>query len=153
MAPTLRLLFNTAPFNYVILFVAVALPLTILAALTPPRALAIRNNGATMAFADPVTNISFQRFSGAKSGSAFGIALPQNPNDSFIGQMSFPLAAGAAGWSLASDREAPSSWPPEPRPTARCSPRPARPPTRTSTRPRRRASSPGAHSRGQLGQR
>ncbi|KAK1981261.1 hypothetical protein LZ30DRAFT_563515, partial [Colletotrichum cereale] len=64
----------------------------------------------TTASTDPTTNISFQRFFGAKSGFAFGIALPPNPTDSFIGQMSFPLSSGAAGWggwSLTGDMEGP----------------------------------------------
>ncbi|KAK2063271.1 CBD9-like protein [Colletotrichum caudatum] len=109
MIHSLRSLFNTALFASTILFTSIALPLTILAAPTS-HSLDARNNGATAAFTDPVTNISFQRFFGAKSGFAFGIALPQNPNDSFIGQMSFPLASGAAGWggwSLTSDMKGP----------------------------------------------
>ncbi|KAK2020984.1 CBD9-like protein [Colletotrichum zoysiae] len=115
MIHSLQSLFNTALFTStiiftsIILFTSTALPLTILAAPTS-HSLNTRNNGATTAFTDPVTNISFQRFFGAKSGFAFGIALPQNPNDSFIGQMSFPLASGAAGWggwSLTSDMEGP----------------------------------------------
>ncbi|EFQ32897.1 hypothetical protein CGRA01v4_07839 [Colletotrichum graminicola] len=108
MAYRLQSCFNTILFTSIILFAFITLPLTILAA--PTYSLNIRNNGATTAFTDPVTNISFQRFFGAKSAFAFGIALPQNPNDSFIGQMSFPLGSGAAGWggwSLTSDMEGP----------------------------------------------
>ncbi|KAK2005722.1 CBD9-like protein [Colletotrichum eremochloae] len=111
MVYNLRSFFNTALITSITLFTFIALPLTIRAAPTTHSAvLDARNNGATTAFTDPVTNISFQRFFGAKSGFAFGIALPQNPNDSFIGQMSFPLASGAAGWggwSLTSDMKGP----------------------------------------------
>lgn len=63
----------------------------------------------TTNFADPVTGISFQRFFGAKTSFGFGIALSQAPNDSFIGQLSFPLINGAGwgGWSLTGDMEGP----------------------------------------------
>lgn len=63
----------------------------------------------TEAFTDPLTGISFQRFFGAKSGFGFGIALPETPNNSFIGQLSFPLQNGAGwgGWSLTGDMKGP----------------------------------------------
>ncbi|KAK0730328.1 hypothetical protein B0H67DRAFT_28463 [Lasiosphaeris hirsuta] len=57
----------------------------------------------TTPFVDQGTGIQFQRFFGAKTNFGFGIALPTNPSNSFIGQLSFPLANGA-GW--ASFREA-----------------------------------------------
>jgi hypothetical protein len=58
---------------------------------------------------DPTTGISFQRFFGAKTSFSFGIALPEIPDNSFIGQMSFPLNQGAGwgGWSLTGDMEGP----------------------------------------------
>lgn len=34
----------------------------------------------TEAFTDPLTGINFQRFFGAKTQFAFGIALPENPS-------------------------------------------------------------------------
>lgn len=34
----------------------------------------------TEAFVDPLTGINFQRFFGAKTQFAFGIALPENPS-------------------------------------------------------------------------
>ncbi|KAI1343851.1 CBD9-like protein [Xylariaceae sp. FL0016] len=63
----------------------------------------------TAAFTDPATGIPMQRFFGAASGFGFGIALPTNVTDSFIGQLSFPLTAGAGwgGWSLTGDMEGP----------------------------------------------
>ncbi|TWU71844.1 hypothetical protein ED733_002739 [Metarhizium rileyi] len=63
----------------------------------------------TAAFTDAATNISFQRFFGAKTSFAFGIALPEAPNNSFIGQLSFPLSDGAGwgGWSLTDDMKGP----------------------------------------------
>ncbi|KAI1403790.1 CBD9-like protein [Hypoxylon fuscum] len=63
----------------------------------------------TEAFTDPTTGIAFQRFFGAKTSFAFGIALPENVTNSFIGQLSFPLnnGAGWGGWSLTGDMEGP----------------------------------------------
>lgn len=63
----------------------------------------------TTTFVDPATGITFQRFFGAKTSFAFGIALPESPNNSFIGQLSFPLnnGAGWGGWSLTGDMEGP----------------------------------------------
>ncbi|KAK5655080.1 hypothetical protein OQA88_5979 [Cercophora sp. LCS_1] len=62
----------------------------------------------TSAFTDQATEILFQRFSNARNNLGFGIALPTKPSDSFIGQLSFPLANGNGygGLSLSSDREA-----------------------------------------------
>ncbi|KAL2059830.1 hypothetical protein VTL71DRAFT_9985 [Oculimacula yallundae] len=70
----------------------------------------------TIAFVDPITNISFQRFFGAKSQFAFGIALPENPTTDFIGQMSYPTPnnQGWGGISLADDMVGPlllAAWP------------------------------------------
>ncbi|KAH8882444.1 CBD9-like protein [Thozetella sp. PMI_491] len=91
-----------------------------LAALGFPAGIERRgNNGATAPFTDPATNISFQRFFGAKSGFSFGIALPQTPNTSFIGLLDFPLGtngAGWGGWSLTGDMEGPllmAAWTPD----------------------------------------
>ena len=63
----------------------------------------------TAPFTDPATNITFQRFFGAKSQFDFGIALPTTPTNSFIGQLSFPLSNGAGwgGFSLTGDMEGP----------------------------------------------
>ena len=63
----------------------------------------------TSAFTDQATGIQFQRFFGAKTDFGFGIALPTNPSNSFIGQLSFPLANGAGwgGFSLTGDMEGP----------------------------------------------
>ncbi|KAK8063250.1 hypothetical protein PG996_007902 [Apiospora saccharicola] len=63
----------------------------------------------TNEFTDPATGIVLQRFFGAKSGYGFGIALPTNPTNSFIGQLSFPLnnGAGWGGWSLTGDMTGP----------------------------------------------
>ncbi|KAH7329906.1 putative cellobiose dehydrogenase [Rhexocercosporidium sp. MPI-PUGE-AT-0058] len=70
----------------------------------------------TTPFTDPVTGIQFQRFFGAKTQFAFGIALPENPTTDFIGQMTFPLTAsgGWGGISLADDMVGPlllAAWP------------------------------------------
>ncbi|KAK1758680.1 hypothetical protein QBC47DRAFT_148745 [Echria macrotheca] len=70
----------------------------------------------TSAFTDQATGIQFQRFFGARTGFGFGIALPTNPSNSFIGQLSFPLANGAGwgGFSLTGDMEGPllmAAWP------------------------------------------
>lgn len=63
----------------------------------------------TSPFTDQATGIQFQRFFGARTNFAFGIALPQTPSTSFIGQLSFPLVNGAGwgGWSLTGDMEGP----------------------------------------------
>ncbi|CZR61237.1 uncharacterized protein PAC_11133 [Phialocephala subalpina] len=70
----------------------------------------------TSAFTDPVTNISFQRFFGAKTSFAFGIALPTNPSTDFIGQISCPCPSNTCwgGISLADDMVGPlllAAWP------------------------------------------
>ena len=70
----------------------------------------------TAPFTDPVTGIQFQRFFGAKTQFAFGIALPENPTTDFIGQMTFPLtsAGGWGGIALADDMVGPlllAAWP------------------------------------------
>ncbi len=86
------------------------LALTLFNIITPTTA------QTTTAFTDPVTGIQFQRFFGAKTQFAFGIALPENPTTDFIGQMTFPLTA-AGGWggiSLADDMVGPlllAAWP------------------------------------------
>jgi hypothetical protein len=70
----------------------------------------------TTPFTDPLTGINFQRFFGAKTQFAFGIALPENPSTDFIGQISAPMLNGAgwAGISLQEDMEGPlllTAWP------------------------------------------
>ncbi|KAF2639837.1 CBD9-like protein, partial [Massarina eburnea CBS 473.64] len=70
----------------------------------------------TETFTDPLTQITFQRFFGAKSQFAFGIALPENPSTDFIGQISCPMPsrAGWAGIALQEDMEGPlllTAWP------------------------------------------
>jgi hypothetical protein len=70
----------------------------------------------TISFTDPATNITFQRFFGAKSSFAFGIALPQNPSTDFIGQISCPTPnnAGWGGIALQDDMVGPlllAAWP------------------------------------------
>lgn len=77
-----------------------------------------KGDKVTAPFVDQATNITFQRFFGAKSGFAFGIALPEAPNSSFIGQLTFPLKNGAGwgGWSLTGDMEGPllmAAWSPD----------------------------------------
>lgn len=70
----------------------------------------------TSPFKDPLSGISFQRFFGARTSFAFGIALPENPTTDFIGQFSFPTPAGS-GWggvSLTDDMVGPlllAVWP------------------------------------------
>ncbi|KAI5866080.1 hypothetical protein GGS23DRAFT_594232 [Durotheca rogersii] len=49
------------------------------------------------AFTDAATGIKMERFFGARTTFGFGLALPATPGNSFIGQLSFPLADGA-GW-------------------------------------------------------
>lgn len=73
--------------------------------LTFSTLLTLTSAQVTAPFTDPATGIQFQRFFGAKSQFAFGIALPQNPTTDFIGQMTFPLttAGGWGGISLADD--------------------------------------------------
>ncbi|OIW34688.1 CBD9-like protein [Coniochaeta ligniaria NRRL 30616] len=63
----------------------------------------------TSPFTDQATGIQFQRFFGARTNFGFGIALPQTPNTSFIGQLTFPLVnrAGWGGFSLTGDMEGP----------------------------------------------
>tara|TARA_R110002060_G_scaffold32428_3_gene42998 strand:+ start:916 stop:1485 length:570 start_codon:yes stop_codon:yes gene_type:complete len=76
----------------------------------------LSNAQTTAPFTDIVTGIQFQRFFGAKTQFAFGIALPENPTTDFIGQMTFPLTA-AGGWggiALADDMVGPlllAAWP------------------------------------------
>lgn len=48
-------------------------------------------------FIEPATGLPMERFFGARSTFGFAMAMPTNPVSSFIGQMSFPLVAGA-GW-------------------------------------------------------
>ncbi|KFG80087.1 putative cellobiose dehydrogenase [Metarhizium anisopliae] len=63
----------------------------------------------TTTFTDPSTGITFERFFGVKTSFSFGIALPETANNSFIGQLTFPLndGAGWGGWSLTDDMEGP----------------------------------------------
>ncbi|KAK5656376.1 hypothetical protein OQA88_4757 [Cercophora sp. LCS_1] len=63
----------------------------------------------TSAFTDQATGIQFQRFFGARTNFGFGVALPTNPSNSFIGQLSFPLnnGNGYGGFSLTGDMEGP----------------------------------------------
>ncbi|KAF6794241.1 hypothetical protein CMUS01_16028 [Colletotrichum musicola] len=49
------------------------------------------------AFVDQATGLSMERFFGARTQFAFAMALPEQASGSFIGQLSFPLKAGA-GW-------------------------------------------------------
>jgi hypothetical protein len=70
----------------------------------------------TEPFTDSLTGISFQRFFGARTQFAFGIALPENPSTDFIGQISAPMPGGSgwAGISLQGDMEGPlllAAWP------------------------------------------
>jgi hypothetical protein len=76
----------------------------------------IINAQQTTPFTDPLTGINFQRFFGARTQFAFGIALPENPSTDFIGQISAPMPNGAgwAGISLQEDMEGPlllTAWP------------------------------------------
>ncbi|PVH78335.1 iron reductase domain protein [Cadophora sp. DSE1049] len=78
--------------------------------------LALSNAQTTAPFTDLVTGIQFQRFFGAKTQFAFGIALPENPTTDFIGQMTFSLTAdgGWGGIALADDMVGPlllAAWP------------------------------------------
>ncbi|PKS06101.1 hypothetical protein jhhlp_007935 [Lomentospora prolificans] len=63
----------------------------------------------TSSFTDANTGIVFQRFFGARTSFGFGVALPTDPTDSFIGQLSFPLVNGNGwgGFSLTGDMEGP----------------------------------------------
>ena len=77
---------------------------------------AIASTQQTTPFTDPLTGINFQRFFGARTQFAFGIALPENPSTDFIGQISAPMPNGAgwAGISLQEDMEGPlllTAWP------------------------------------------
>lgn len=77
---------------------------------------AMANTQQTTPFTDPLTGINFQRFFGARTQFAFGIALPENPSTDFIGQISAPMPNGAgwAGISLQEDMEGPlllTAWP------------------------------------------
>lgn len=76
---------------------------TILATLAPIAA------AQTSSFTDANTGIVFQRFFGARTNFGFGVALPTDPTDSFIGQLSFPLVNGNGwgGFSLTGDMEGP----------------------------------------------
>lgn len=49
------------------------------------------------AFTEPVTGLTMERFFGERTQFGFAITMPEEPSDSFIGQMSFPLVDGA-GW-------------------------------------------------------
>ncbi|KAK7428061.1 hypothetical protein QQZ08_005493 [Neonectria magnoliae] len=53
-----------------------------------------------IAYIDPDTNITFQKFTDTASSFSFGIALPSNPTADFIGQISAPITDGYAGLSL-----------------------------------------------------
>ncbi|KAK0622060.1 hypothetical protein B0T17DRAFT_477814, partial [Bombardia bombarda] len=66
------------------------------------------------AFTDSLTGIQFQRFFGARTNFGFGIVLPPatalTNTNSFIGQLTFPLGTGGAGWggfSLTGNMEGP----------------------------------------------
>lgn len=48
-------------------------------------------------FTDSTTGIQMERFFGERTTFGFGLAMPTVPNNSFIGQLSFPLVNGA-GW-------------------------------------------------------
>lgn len=48
-------------------------------------------------FVEPITNLTMERFFGARTSFALAMTLPATPTNSFIGQLSFPLVAGA-GW-------------------------------------------------------
>lgn len=48
-------------------------------------------------FVEPITNLTMERFFGARTSFALAMTLPSTPTNSFIGQLSFPLVAGA-GW-------------------------------------------------------
>lgn len=48
-------------------------------------------------FTDAATGIKMERFFGERTTFGFGLAMPTVPNNSFIGQLSFPLVNGA-GW-------------------------------------------------------
>ncbi|KAL7622427.1 hypothetical protein AAE478_007932 [Parahypoxylon ruwenzoriense] len=48
-------------------------------------------------FTDGATGIKMERFFGERTTFGFGVALPSVPNNSFIGQLSFPLVNGQ-GW-------------------------------------------------------
>ncbi|KAL0941944.1 cellobiose dehydrogenase [Colletotrichum truncatum] len=48
-------------------------------------------------FVDQATGLTMERFFGARTSFAFGMALPEQASGSFIGQLSFPLVNGA-GW-------------------------------------------------------
>ena len=52
---------------------------------------------ASAPFVEPATGLGMERFFGARTQFGFAIALPEQPTDSFLGQLSFPLRAGA-GW-------------------------------------------------------
>ncbi|KAJ4295101.1 hypothetical protein N0V90_007110 [Kalmusia sp. IMI 367209] len=77
---------------------------------------ALAGSQQTASFVDPLTSITFQRFFGARTSFAFGIALPENPSTDFIGQISAPMPGGNgwAGISLTEDMEGPlllAAWP------------------------------------------
>ncbi|TDZ16979.1 hypothetical protein Cob_v010135 [Colletotrichum orbiculare MAFF 240422] len=48
-------------------------------------------------FVDQATGLRMERFFGARTSFAFGMALPEQASGSYIGQISFPLVNGA-GW-------------------------------------------------------
>lgn len=48
-------------------------------------------------FTDQATGLTMERFFGARTTFALAMTMPEPPNGSFIGQMTFPLVAGA-GW-------------------------------------------------------
>ncbi|CAN8104570.1 unnamed protein product [Discula destructiva] len=48
-------------------------------------------------FTEPVTGLTMERFFGARTTFGFAMTMPETPDGSFIGQLSFPLVEGA-GW-------------------------------------------------------
>ncbi|KAK7408956.1 hypothetical protein QQX98_008900 [Neonectria punicea] len=55
---------------------------------------------ASVAYVDPETSITFQKFTDTASSFRFGIALPSDPATDFIGQISAPITDGYAALSL-----------------------------------------------------
>ncbi|KAI6360774.1 hypothetical protein MCOR25_006662 [Pyricularia grisea] len=77
--------------------IALNLAFPVLAAPAPKEPTSDKTS-TTTPFTEPATSIPMQRFFGARTSFALGIALPTAQNStSFIGQMSFPLGNGV-GW-------------------------------------------------------
>lgn len=77
--------------------IALNLAFPILAAPAPKKATSDTTQ-TTTPFIEPATSVPMQRFFGARTSFALGLALPTAQNStSFLGQMSFPLANGV-GW-------------------------------------------------------